>query len=161
MASEQITLAIFLKSTSLQLTGVSFDSNPCVLIMKEAEFDSWKQEQERILGVRYTLQDRNRAPETSQNRQYLWRDRYVCHRRGKPRSYQTNVTPSKRRRNQKDSIKCGCNAYFLVNKPLQDLEENDEVIIEYHWQHSGHTPANTNHSQYVGLNPQVSDYIRY
>src|SRR5271170_7502176 len=108
MPEEQITLGTFLKSTSRQLTGISFDSNPIVFRLKESEFDSWKLEQERILGVKYTIKNRKQAPETAVNRQYLWRTRYVCHRSGKPRTFTTNVTPTKRRKIQKDSIKCGC-----------------------------------------------------
>lgn len=158
MPEEQITLATFLKSASRQLTGISFDSNPITLRLKDSEFDSWKLEQERILGVKYIIKDRKRAPETAINRRYLWRHRYVCHRSGNPRIFSSNVTPSKRRKLQKDSIKCGCEAYILVKKHLDDDIAGDEVVIEYHWHHSGHVPANTDHSQHVGLSSDVSNF---
>jgi hypothetical protein len=149
------TLATFLKSASRQLTGIAFEANPCLLTIKESEFSSWKTEQERILGVKFVYKKGHSTSESSSNRMFVWRKKYLCHRSGKPRPYVSTVSPSKRRKLQAESIKCGCEAYFIVKKLIESVDDEDMVAIDYHWEHTGHTPASTDHTQHVGLTHEV------
>ena len=149
------TLATFLKSASRQFTGIAFDSNPYIVTMKESEFSSWKIEQERILGVKFIYSKGHVTSDGSANRMFVWRKKYLCHRSGKPRPYISTVSPKKRRKIQTASIKCGCQAYFIVKKLIEPVDGEDIVAIDYHWEHTGHTPASTDHTQHVGLTSEA------
>lgn len=69
---------------------------------------------------------------------YEWTEKLACDHAGKYRDRKkSDLSPSKRRPHRTHgSIKCGCNAHIWIRKQLG----SDQIDVEYHWQHNGHTP---------------------
>ncbi len=142
-----ITLSNILNGEVNRLVGVSYEQNPCNIVLMIDEVDNWIEDQEQILGIKWIkkgYQDEN----ASECRV----ERYYCHRSGGKRPYTSTVSESKQRLNQKPSIKIGCNAHFWVRQRLG----SDEVDIEYHWQHQNHSPSTVDHFDHSRFPKKIS-----
>lgn len=136
---ESSTLSNILNGEINQLVGVSYEQNPCYIVLRIDEVDDWIADQEQILGVKW-LKRNSEAESISSFRV----ERYYCHRQGKKRHYISTVPEHKKRLNQKPSIKMECKAYFWVRQ----RPGTEDVDIVYHWKHQNHLPGNINHFDY-------------
>src|SRR4051812_1386487 len=106
---ESFTISSVLNGDVSRLVGVNFEQSPYTITLKLDEVDEWISDQEQMLGIKWIKnKDFSEDENTSRN------NRYICHRAGKPRLYISNVPESKKRYNQKPSIKVQCVAYFCV-----------------------------------------------
>lgn len=99
-----------------------------------------QQEQQQTLDLT-PEQQCNRVCSTSKRRlggplQYQWITEYRCCFSGKHRE-RAHVSVSGRKRKRAPSTKVGCKAKFLLRKAIK----TGLVEATYHWQHTGHDPA--------------------